>query len=156
MNSTTISLRAAETDLVAAVAACESIKPDVALLDLSYPGDAAIKAGATLIRRGLITAVAFLDNDRDAARAKRALNVSRSGYFTRGEDIYDICNGLRALLPSEIRQSPAIALRNVAELPTVDPSSHMKPAIASEGGLTPHPWSHVERAHLTRASRKQR
>ena len=96
----------------------------MALLDLAYPGDAALRAGESLVRRGQIAAVAFLDDDIAVARARKALKVPQSGYFTRREDIYGICEGLRAILTPAATQSPAAPpshfLPSVTELPKRD------------------------------------
>lgn len=119
-----ISLVAAETDLAAAIAACESRPTDVALLDLAFPGDAALRVGAALIQRCLVKAVGFLDDDIAVARARKALKVPKSGYFTRREDIYGICEGLRAILTPASTDSrdipPSHYLPSVTELPNRD------------------------------------
>jgi two-component system, NarL family, response regulator NreC len=91
-------LLATENNLSRAISLCECFTPDIALLDATFPDNAAFAIGESLIVRRHSRAVLFLDDDIRIARAEKALRVPNSAYSTRCDDLPMLCTAMRRLV----------------------------------------------------------
>jgi len=90
-----VTLVAAEVDLTEAAEACRVASPDAAIFDVSYPERAAYTTAKSLLDGGYVKSVALLDDRFALFRAQRALSIRGACYFTRNDDIREICDRLR-------------------------------------------------------------
>jgi DNA-binding NarL/FixJ family response regulator len=111
-----IDLVAVESELTAAMEACRSLEPDAAIIDISFPHSASIKAARWLVKDGYLRRIAFLDDRLALLRAHDALSIKGAIYFTRDAELHAVCNELR--LPTPLKSSGNNASRSGPTLVT--------------------------------------
>jgi DNA-binding NarL/FixJ family response regulator len=91
---------AADADLAACLAQCRMVSADAALLDATYPRLTAFEAAQSLLSRGEVRTVAFLDDQFAIVRAERAIAIPNSIYLTRANELApvfrELCERLEA------------------------------------------------------------
>ena len=91
-----------------AVALAAQHVPDIALLDLSMPGNG-ITAAKRIIEGGLAKHVAMLTVSEDDADVTKALQVGAIGYVLKGVSADDLRRILKGIARGEAHVSPALA-----------------------------------------------
>ena len=107
-----------ETDEFDVVAACASAgeavalarehKPDVALLDLSMPGNG-INAAKEIVENSLAKHVAMLTVSEDNSDVTNALSVGAIGYVLKGVSAEELRRILKGIARGEAHVSPGLA-----------------------------------------------
>lgn len=92
----------AESNLEACLARCRTVDADAALLDATYPRFTVFDAAQSLLSRGGVRNVAFLDDHFAIVRAERTLAIPNSTYLTRQNDLAPILRELGERLDSSI------------------------------------------------------
>jgi DNA-binding NarL/FixJ family response regulator len=93
-----------------AVALVKTHRPDIALLDLSMPGNG-IEAARRIGALDLKTRVAMLTVSEEADDVIDALEVGAQGYVLKGVDADTLCQTLKSLAGGESYVPPALAAR---------------------------------------------
>jgi DNA-binding NarL/FixJ family response regulator len=91
-----------------AVALAEKHAPDVALLDLSMPGNG-IAAAQEIVARQLAGHVAILTVSEDNTDVTQALQVGAIGYVLKGVSAEDLRRVLKGIARGEAHVSPGLA-----------------------------------------------
>ncbi|NNC10626.1 response regulator transcription factor [Planctomonas sp. JC2975] len=99
-----------------AVTACETLRPDVVLLDLRMPGSGGVDAIRTLRGRGDDTRILVLttyDGDRDVSQA---LESGATGYLLKDATRGELLAGIRATARGETTLAPSVTSKLVGRL----------------------------------------
>lgn len=91
-----------------AVALAAKYKPDVALLDLSMPGNG-ISAAARISQSGTAKAVAMLTVSEDGADVTAAMQAGATGYVLKGVSASELREILTKIAAGEAHVSPGLA-----------------------------------------------
>ena len=91
-----------------AVALAAEHKPDIALLDLSMPGNG-ITAAARIAQAGTAKAIAMLTVSEDSADVTAALQAGATGYLLKGVSAAELRDILLRLANGEAHVSPGLA-----------------------------------------------
>lgn len=91
-----------------AVALATQHKPDIALLDLSMPGNG-IAAAARIAQAGSAKAIAMLTVSEDSADVTAALQAGASGYILKGVSAVELRDILSRIADGEAHVSPGLA-----------------------------------------------
>lgn len=91
-----------------AVALAAEHRPDVALLDLSMPGNG-ITAAARISQAGTARAVAMLTVSEDGADVTAAMQAGASGYVLKGVSAAELRDILAKIAAGEAHVSPGLA-----------------------------------------------
>ncbi|MEM8945043.1 MAG: response regulator transcription factor [Planctomycetota bacterium] len=106
--STKLDLLDCSTDLQGFVALSDRHRPDVAMVDVRFPSRASFEAAAGLRQSGVVASVMFLDDEVCLANANRALQVSRSGYYSKLASFAEIEAALVQLQQGETAFDPRL------------------------------------------------
>ncbi len=91
-----------------AVALAFEHKPDIALLDLSMPGNG-VTAAARICQAGTAKAVAMLTVSEDGADVTAAMQAGASGYVLKGVSAIELRGILTRIAAGEAHVSPGLA-----------------------------------------------
>lgn len=91
-----------------AVALAEQHRPDVALLDLSMPGNG-ISAATRISQAGTAKAIAMLTVSEDSTDVTAALQAGASGYLLKGVSAVELRGILTKIAAGEAHVSPGLA-----------------------------------------------
>jgi DNA-binding NarL/FixJ family response regulator len=100
-----------------AVAACESLRPDVVVMDLRMPGTSGIEATAALRERLPGTGVLVLTVSEQASDLQEALRVGAQGYVLKGATPDELVRAVRQVALGWAVISPAMAGKLLADFP---------------------------------------
>ena len=92
-----------------AVKLAESLRPDVAILDIAMPSLNGIEAAARINADNRRTAVLILSMHSDEAYVLRALKAGARGYLLKDSAESDLVNAVRALSAGKAFFSPAVS-----------------------------------------------
>lgn len=106
---TDISIAAEAGDGRTAVDLCESLKPNVALLDIAMPGLNGLDAAAQIARRSPDTGVIILSMHEEEDYLVRALSAGVRGYLLKDTAQLDLIRAIRSVAQKKAFFSPAIA-----------------------------------------------
>jgi DNA-binding NarL/FixJ family response regulator len=93
----------------AALAAVETLRPDVVVLDITMPSLNGIEAARQLEAAGSTVKVIFLTMHRDAAYAARALDAGAVGFVLKHAAAAELVTAIRHALQGRIYVTPLIA-----------------------------------------------
>lgn len=96
-------------------------QPDIALLDLSMPGNG-ITAAARISQAGSAKAVAMLTVSEDGADVTAAMQAGASGYVLKGVSAVELRDVLTKLAAGEAHVSPGLAAQMLRILQTTKPA----------------------------------
>ncbi|HWB42971.1 MAG TPA: response regulator transcription factor [Gemmatimonadales bacterium] len=88
-----------------------SLRPDVAVLDISMPGDSGISVAAELRKRSPETHVLMLSMHDNTEYVLESLRAGAHGYLLKGTAATELCQAIRAVRRGESFFSPPIAGR---------------------------------------------
>lgn len=91
-----------------AVTLAAKYKPDVALLDLSMPGNG-ITAAARIAQAGTAGAIAMLTVSEDGADVTAAMQAGATGYILKGVSAAELRDILQKIAAGEAHVSPGLA-----------------------------------------------
>lgn len=91
-----------------AVALADLHRPDVALLDLSMPGNG-VTAAARIAQAGTAKAIAMLTVSEDSADVTAALQAGATGYVLKGVSASELRDILTKIAAGEAHVSPGLA-----------------------------------------------
>lgn len=91
-----------------AVALAAEYKPDIALLDLSMPGNG-VTAAARISKAGTAGAVAMLTVSEDGSDVMAAMQAGASGYILKGVSANELREILTKIVAGEAHVSPGLA-----------------------------------------------
>lgn len=91
-----------------AVALAAEHRPDIALLDLSMPGNG-ITAATRISAAGTASAIAMLTVSEDSADVTAAMQAGASGYLLKGVSAVELRDILRKIAAGEAHVSPGLA-----------------------------------------------
>jgi len=91
-----------------AYAACESIKPDIVVLDLSLPGLNGVSVTRNLKRRAPDTKVVMFTVHSGEDFVLEALGAGADGYVLKQDPVEVLLNGIRAVSRGELFISPRL------------------------------------------------
>jgi DNA-binding NarL/FixJ family response regulator len=111
-----MSLAGVASDGEAAVAAVETDRPDVVLMDLGMPGMGGISATREVMRRAPETAVLVVTMSEDEQSLFAALRAGARGYLLKGADEDEISRAVLAVASGEAVFGSAVAGRVLAYL----------------------------------------
>jgi DNA-binding NarL/FixJ family response regulator len=103
-----------------AVALAELHRPDVALLDLSMPGNG-ISAATRISQAGTARAIAMLTVSEDSADVTAALQAGATGYVLKGASAAELREILKRIAAGEAHVSPALAAQVLRIMQTPKP-----------------------------------
>lgn len=103
-----------------AITLCERHAPEVALLDLSMPGNG-LEAAAALRERAPGTKVVILTVSEDEETLVEALDAGVAGYALKGVSASELAEVIRTVMRGEIYLPPSMAARLVKSLRTISP-----------------------------------
>lgn len=92
-----------------AVALCESLKPDVVVMDLTMPNLNGTEASRQIISRHPATAVVILTMHSDEAYVLRALKAGARGYLLKESAEAELISAIRAVQQGKAFFSPAVS-----------------------------------------------
>jgi len=99
----------AEMSLQKLVESSRVLRPDVAIIDTSYPEGAAFDAAADLIENRYTRYVLLLDDAANTCHAERAIAMPNTGYFSKEASMKDLCEAIKKLsarvLPSQKKRN---------------------------------------------------
>jgi DNA-binding NarL/FixJ family response regulator len=104
-----------------AVALAALHKPDIALLDLSMPGNG-IAAAERISQAGSARVVAMLTVSEDSADVTAAMQAGATGYVLKGVSAVELRDVLTKLAAGEAHVSPGLAAQMLRILQTKKPS----------------------------------
>jgi two-component system nitrate/nitrite response regulator NarL len=103
-----------------ALALCERHAPQVALLDLSMPGNG-LEAAAALRERAPDTKVVILTVSEDEETLIEALDAGVAGYALKGVSASELAEVIRTVMRGETYLPPSMAARLVKSLRSISP-----------------------------------
>ncbi|GAB3861845.1 hypothetical protein GCM10028801_26430 [Nocardioides maradonensis] len=100
--------------------------PDVALLDLSMPGEGGLAAAAEIVVGHSATRALILTCHGDAVHIRAALAAGASGYVLKDATVAELVDAVRAVHRGELVMSPEVAraLEEDTILPAAQPRRH--------------------------------
>lgn len=104
-----------------AVALASEHKPDVALLDLSMPGNGIIAAGK-IFQAGTAGSVAMLTVSEDSSDVTAALQAGATGYVLKGVSAVELRDILKSIAAGEAHVSPGLAAQMLRIMQRPKPS----------------------------------
>lgn len=121
------------TDGRAAVAAYESLRPDVFLLDISMPGLNGMECARQVKRLSAAARIIFLTMHADPAYVEEAWRIGVSGYVLKQSAAAELLDAIRSVLHGRRYLSPQIAAKVNAASP--EESAEAQPSFGAK--LTP-------------------
>jgi DNA-binding NarL/FixJ family response regulator len=118
-------------DGAAAVKACESLRPDVVLMDLRMPGVGGVEATRLVRERAPATRVLVLTTFDDDASVFDALAAGALGYLLKDTPPARLFEALRAAARGESLLEPAVASKVVAQFARLAEASPTHAATAA-------------------------
>lgn len=106
-----------------AVALAFQHRPDIALLDLSMPGNG-IEAAAKISKAGTANAVAMLTVSEDGADVTAAMQAGATGYVLKGVSAMELRAILTKIAAGEAHVSPGLAAQMLKIMQTSQPAEH--------------------------------
>jgi DNA-binding NarL/FixJ family response regulator len=106
-----------------AVQLAKQHQPDVALLDLSMPGNG-ISAAARISQAGTARAIAMLTVSEDSADVTAALQAGAVGYILKGVSAVELRDILARIAAGEAHVSPGLAAQVLRIMQTPKPVEH--------------------------------
>lgn len=104
-----------------AVALASEHKPDVALLDLSMPGNGIVAAGK-IFQAGTAGSVAMLTVSEDSSDVTAALQAGATGYVLKGVSAVELRDILKSIAAGEAHVSPGLAAQMLRIMQRPKPS----------------------------------
>lgn len=104
-----------------AVALAETHRPDIALLDLSMPGNG-ITAARRIAQAGSATSIAMLTVSEDDADVTAALEAGATGYVLKGVSAAELRGILGRIAKGEAHVSPGLAAQVLKIMQTRKPA----------------------------------
>ena len=92
-----------------AVALCETVNPDVVVMDIAMPNLNGIEAARQIVNRNPRTAIAILSMHSDESYVIRALKAGARAYLLKDSAEADLLAAVRALTDGKAFFSPAIS-----------------------------------------------
>lgn len=105
-----------------AVALAAKHKPDVALLDLSMPGNG-ISAAARISQAGTAKAIAMLTVSEDGADVTAAMQAGATGYLLKGVSASELREILAKIAAGEAHVSPGLAAQMLRIMQSSKPAA---------------------------------
>jgi len=93
----------------AAVAAADSLRPDLMLLDLSMPGLGGLGATIEIRRRGLPVKILILTQHAETVSLRRSLEAGANGYVVKTARGEELVGAIRAVLAGGTYIDPQVA-----------------------------------------------
>ncbi|WP_377507648.1 response regulator [Octadecabacter sp. R77987] len=106
-----------------AVALAAQYKPDVALLDLSMPGNG-ITAAARIAQAGTAGAIAMLTVSEDGADVTAAMQAGATGYILKGVSAAELRGILQKIAAGEAHVSPGLAAQMLRIMQKSEKAEH--------------------------------
>lgn len=95
--------------------------PDIAILDLTMPGDGGIAATGRIAAQCPTTAVIVLTVSEDSDDLLQALKAGARGYVVKGVSGHGLVHAVRSVASGEVYVSPALASGILGEMTRGDP-----------------------------------
>lgn len=114
----------------AAVTLAVELVPDIAILDLTMPGDGGIVATRRIAAQTSTTAILVLTVSEDTDDLLQALKAGARGYVVKGVSGDGLIHAVRSVIAGEVYVSPALASGILGEMirnDTTDPFEELTP-----------------------------
>jgi DNA-binding NarL/FixJ family response regulator len=121
-------------DGVAALQLIESLRPDVAVLDVDMPQLDGFQVARAVNDQGLLTKIIFLTMHKDEDVFNEAISLGVNGYVLKDSAVTDIPASIKAAAKGEDFISPQLASLLLKRRRRVDDLARQKPSLKS---LTP-------------------